>query len=96
MTVQRSQVIQDAVEILTQLAASSREAEESVTSAAFTALCVNAGVSPSSKPRVAFKLHQSGLLEKASIDHREYRNCSLIVRPCRSSASGSIPGGRRD
>lgn len=28
-------------------------------------------------PRVALKLHQSGLLGKASIDHREYRKCRI-------------------
>ena len=73
----RVQVVRDAVEILTQLAASSREAEESVLSAAFTALCINAGLSSSSNPRVALRLHQWGLLEKASIDNLEYGKCRI-------------------
>jgi hypothetical protein len=71
------QVVRDAVEILTQLAASSREAEESVLSAAFTALCINAGLSSSSNPQVALRLHQRGLLEKASIDNLEYGKCRI-------------------
>src|SRR5689334_21381741 len=71
------QVVRDAVEILTQLAVSSREAEESVLSAAFTALCINAGSSSSSNPQVALRLHQRRLLEKYSIDHFEYCKCRI-------------------
>ena len=62
----------------THLAASSRESvEEAVLSAAYGTLCIDAGLSPGSNPWVALKLHQSALLEKASIDHREYRNCRI-------------------
>ena len=69
--------VRDVVEIVTRLAASSRAAEESVLRAAFAALCNDAGLSPGSNPRVAWRLHKSGLLEKASIDHREYRKCRI-------------------
>src|SRR6478752_4364305 len=71
------QVVRDAVEIFTRWAASSRAAEESVLRAAFAALCNNAGLSPGSNPRVAWRLHQWGFLEKASTDHREYGKCRI-------------------
>jgi len=75
---QRDQRIRNAVEAFTNLASSSKESvEEAVLSAAYGTLCIDAGLSPGSNPRVALKLHQSGLLEKASIDHREYRNCRI-------------------
>jgi hypothetical protein len=68
---QRDQRIRNAVEAFTNLASSSKEAAgEAVLNAAYGTLCIDAGLSPGSSPRVALKLHQSGLLEKASIDHR--------------------------
>ncbi len=74
---QRDQRIRNAVEAFTNLASSSKESvEEAVLSAAYGTLCIDAGLSPGSNPRVALKLHQSGL-EKASIDHREYRKCGI-------------------
>ena len=73
---QRDQRIR--VEAFTNLASSSKESgEEAVLSAAYGTLCIDAGLSPGSNPRVALKLHQSGLLGKASIDHREYRKCRI-------------------
>jgi hypothetical protein len=75
---QRDQRIRNAVEAFTNLASSSKESvEEAVLSAAYGTLCIDAGLSPGSNPRVALKLHQSGLLGKASIDHREYRKCRI-------------------
>jgi hypothetical protein len=71
------QVVRDAVEIFTRLAASSREPEQSLLRAVFVALCNDAGISPGSHPRVALRLHRCGLLEKASRDHREYGNCRI-------------------
>ncbi len=74
----RDHAFGDAVQVLAQLADSSEEAaaEQAVLSAAYGTLCIDAGFSPGSNPRVALKLHQSGL-EKASIDHREYRKCRI-------------------
>jgi hypothetical protein len=72
------QVIGDAVEILGRLPSASQDvAEASVLKVAYGALCENAGLSAGSHPRVSFRLHQSGLLGKASVDHREYRNCDI-------------------
>jgi hypothetical protein len=75
---QRQQVIGEAVEILGRLASASKEvAEASVLNAAYGALCENAGLSAGPHPRVSLRLHQSGLLGKASVGHREYRNCDI-------------------
>jgi IS30 family transposase len=65
------QVVRDAAEIFTRLAASSREPEESLLRAAFAALCNDAGLSPGSNPRVTLRLYQCGLFEKASTVSRE-------------------------
>jgi hypothetical protein len=75
----RDHAFGDAVQVLAQLADSSEEvaAEQAVLSAAFEALCVNSGLTPGSNPRVALKLHKSGLLYKASTDHMEYGKCRI-------------------
>jgi hypothetical protein len=77
MTAQRDQVTQKPVEILAQSAAFWNNAEQVILSVTYRVLCEKAGLPTSTNPRVAWKLHRSGVLEKASIDHREYRKCRI-------------------
>jgi hypothetical protein len=75
----RGQVFGDAVQFLARLVDSSEEAaaEQAVLGAAFEALCIKSGLTPGSNPRVALRLHECGLLEKASTDHLEYGKCRI-------------------
>jgi hypothetical protein len=69
----REQILREAVEPLTHLAGLSAVGEEKaeVFNAAYTALCVNAGLPPGPDPRVTWRLHERGISEKCSIDHWE-------------------------
>jgi hypothetical protein len=67
------QMIPGAVDVLTSFVeAGKREmSEQALLIAMYEALCIHAGLRPGRYPKLTFRLHEAGLLTKASVDHAE-------------------------